>query len=48
MRQVQLWKPNAVCSMLVALLLLLAGTAVQAQSAGKARADRLVMGLITP
>jgi peptide/nickel transport system substrate-binding protein len=49
MIQARVWKPSTVCGMLLVLLLLLAGAVAQAQpEAGKAKVDRLVMGLITP
>ena len=48
MIQARVWKPSTVCGMLLVLLLLLAGAVAQAQPvAGKAKVDRLVMGLIT-
>ena len=47
MTHTRFWKPTAVLCMLPVLLMLgMAGASAQAPAAGKAKADRLVMGLI--
>ena len=49
MVQPRFWKPNVLVCLLPVLLLALTGVSAQAQpAAGKAKVDRLVMGLINP
>src|SRR3989454_3751733 len=49
MAHTRFWKPTAVLCMLPMLLVLgRAAASAQAPAAGKAKVDRLVMGLITP
>jgi len=49
MVQTRLWRPNVLVCLLPVLLLALTGVSAQAQpAAGKAKVDRLVMGLINP
>jgi len=49
MVETRFWKPNLLACLLPVLLLVLTGVSAQAQpAAGKAKVDRLVMGLIIP
>ena len=49
MVQTRLWRSNVLVCLLPVLLLALTGVSAQAQpAAGKAKVDRLVMGLINP